>query len=227
MVIYRPDGAESAPIGSDGFPLPRGAYVPHISVTGEGSSFDRSRGNSSKLGLSGGCTVLPKDFADEVNHRFNHFSYHLRPFDTFDMWLCEVITIDSVRYDQCQRHLTALQNRQTKRAETHWEEDQATEAERIAERLPKAPRRVMHDLLAFKAGAGWVQMRWRGLANVVQATGEVSDAQRSTALDLLGVPGEVRQAATPLDLAGKTPAESLIEVAEAEIRAMETKIASE
>src|SRR5262249_39912214 len=169
MVIFRPDWAEEAPLGSDGFPLPEGAYVPHISVTGEGSSFDRSRGNSSKLGLSGGCTVLPRDFADEVNHRYNHFNYHLRPFDTFHARLCELITIESVRYDQCQRQLTVLQTRQSRRAETHWDEDQATEAERIAERLPRSPRRTMRELLGFKAGARWVQMRWQGLARVVQA----------------------------------------------------------
>src|SRR5262249_24425171 len=100
MVIYRPDGAEGAPTGFEGVPLPEGVSPPHAAVIGEGSHYDRSRGNSTKVGLSGGYTVLPKNFAAEVNLRFTHFHCHLRPFDTFDMWLCEVITIDSVRYDQ-------------------------------------------------------------------------------------------------------------------------------
>src|SRR5262249_2925879 len=90
--------------------------------------------------------------------------------------------------------------------------------------LPKAPRRTLRELLGFKAGAQWIQMRWKGLANVVTATGEVSDAQRSTALDLLGVPADVREAATPPDLAGTTAAEARLEVAQAEILAMQSKI---
>src|SRR5262249_44431315 len=92
VILYQPPPeADEAP--------PEGVSLPQVGVAGEGQGYVRSRGNSSKLGLSGGCTVLPKDFAAEVNLRYTHFNCHLRPFDTFDAWLCEVITIDSVRYD--------------------------------------------------------------------------------------------------------------------------------
>src|SRR5262249_33878398 len=73
----------------------------------------------------------------------------------------------------------------------------------------------------------WAVGRWEGLVRVVKATGKVSDAQRSTALDLLAVPHDVREAATPLDLDGKSPAQALIEVAEAEIRALNIEIDGE
>src|SRR5262249_1334807 len=152
------------------------------------------------------------------------YSGCLRPFDTYDEWLVEQITIESVRADNCQRHLVALVHEQSQRARTSWDDDRAGEAEAIALDLAQAPGEVGFRLRSFKQGAQWLRRRWEGLVNVARLPGQVSAAQRSTALDLLAIPADIREAGTPLELDGKSPAEALIEVATAEIEALQARI---
>src|SRR5262249_34452792 len=114
---------------------------------------EHTRGNALKLGLSGPGVVLPEEMAREVNLRFHEHSGCLRPFDTYDEWLVEQITIESVRADNCQRHLVALVHEQSQRAKTSWDEDRALEAESIAKRLAQEPGEALLRLLAFKQGA--------------------------------------------------------------------------
>src|SRR5262245_38941254 len=90
----------------------------------------KSSANANKLGLSGPGIVLPEQFAAEVNDRFTHWEANLRPFDLYDRWLCEQVTIESVRVDLCQRHYVALTHEQARRAKTSsWDKDQMIEVE--------------------------------------------------------------------------------------------------
>src|SRR5262249_42558709 len=148
---------------------------------------EASKKNSTRHGLTGKGIVLPEEMAEEVNARYNEFRSQWRPFDSYDDWLCEVASIESVKADCGQRHLIALKTDQARRAQTRWQADRMTEAERIAEKLIKSPGRVVLELKGFLQGAQWLILRWEGLVNVVEATGKVEDAQRQTALDLLGV----------------------------------------
>src|SRR5262249_20567222 len=113
------------------------------------------------------------------------------------------------------------------RARSRWQADRMIEAEKIAEKLPKSPGRVTRELKGFKQGAEWLILRWEGLTRVVEATGTVEDAQRQTALDLLGMPSDVRATATPLDATDRTPAEVFVAVGRAEIASLEVEIAED
>src|SRR5262249_10895680 len=101
---------------------------------------ERSKCNAADHCLSGEGLVLPEQEAAAVNDRFAQWQSSLRPFDIYDLWLYELLVIESVRIDTAQRKLTALRHEQAHRAQHSWDDDQAGEAERIAERLAPSPR---------------------------------------------------------------------------------------
>src|SRR4029077_2858160 len=73
------------------------------------------------------------------------------------------------------------------------------QADELAARLAKEPQSVARRLEATKQGAELMLNLWSGLAASLDRHRVWTDAQRSLALDLLGVRLEFRDAVTPVD----------------------------
>ncbi len=73
-----------------------------------------------------------------------------------------------------------------------WDHDRRVAVEEIGARLAKDPARVVPALRGRKQGADWLIERWEALGTILRNTGAWTDDQRRLALDLLGVPAELR-----------------------------------
>ncbi len=88
---------------------------------------------------------------------------------------------------------------QANRAALCWDEDRRVEAEEIASRLARDPARTRRRLEQNRHGCELLIDRWEALGRIVRQVGEWDDSQRSMALNLLGVPLELRAGTTAVD----------------------------
>jgi hypothetical protein len=159
----------------------------------------RSRRNALKHGLAGNGLVLPDEEQNEVLRRCAEWNSPLRPWDSFDCWLVERIAIYTLRLDRCALHESTLRTRRAQRAGDCWDADRRADAEELGARLGKRPELVCHQLKRTAHGCDWLIGRWEALVAVLEAGAAWDDAQRSLALDLLGIPTGLRTASSPLD----------------------------
>ena len=158
-----------------------------------------SRLNSCKHGLAGsGGVVAPEDRA-KVEARATALREEFRPESEFERGLVEQMAVDSVRLDRCRETYLTLREDQANRAALCWDEDQRAEAEEIAARLGRDPARTRGRLEQNRHGCELLIERWEGLKRILGGSGDWDDSQRSMALDLLGVPLELRTGTTAID----------------------------
>ncbi len=74
-----------------------------------------------------------------------------------------------------------------------WDHDRRVAVEEIGARLAKDPARVVPALRGRQQGADWLIERLEALGVILRNTGAWTDDQRRLALDLLGVPAELRE----------------------------------
>ena len=172
----------------------------------------RSRANALTHGLSGAGIVLAEAEAAEVHERSKLWAAELRPTSGRQRWLVEQAAVESLRVDRCQRHESALRAIEAGRAATSWEADRRLEAEDLGETLAKKPSKVARKLASTRQGCDWLATRWEGLAATIRVGGDWDDAAQELALDLLGIPPELRKGPTPID--GDAPARRAVAVAE-------------
>jgi hypothetical protein len=158
-----------------------------------------SRLNSCKHGLAGsGGVVAPADRA-KVEARARSLREEFQPQTEFERGLVEQMAFDSVRLDRCRETYLTLCEDHANRAALCWDEDRRAEAEDIASRLERDPARTRSRLGQTRHGCELLIGRWEGLGRILGESDEWDDAQRSMALDLLGVPLELRSGTTAVD----------------------------
>ena len=158
-----------------------------------------SRLNSCKHGLAGsGGVVAPGDRA-KVEARAKALHEEFRPESEFERGLVEQMAVDSVRLDRCRETYLVLCEDHATRATLCWDEDRRVEAEEIASRLGRDPARTRRRLEQDRHGCEFLIERWEGLGRILREGGEWDDPQRSLALNLLGVPLELRSGTTSVD----------------------------
>jgi hypothetical protein len=158
-----------------------------------------SRLNSCKHGLAGsGGVVAPADRA-KVEARALALGEEFRPESEFERSLVEQLAVDSVRLDRCRETYLTLCEDQANRAALCWDEDRRAEAEELALRLARDPARTRRRLEQDRHGCEVLIERWEGLGRIIRQVGEWDDSQRSMALDMLGVPLELRSGTTAVD----------------------------
>lgn len=144
----------------------------------------------------------PRDFTrphqegDAALRKYEEWLSSLKPWDAFENGLVEQVAVQGVRVERCQHHERALLSLNAAKAALDWDADRERDAEDLGERLATSPSRVSKQLAATKQGCDWLLLRWEGLARLLEAGGLWGDAQTSLALDLLGVPAELRVAGT-------------------------------
>ena len=106
---------------------------------------------------------------------------------------------ESIRVGRCVDAYFALCREHGRKARTQWDADRRREADDLGSRPGKSPHRVARRIEATHQGCELMLEFWRGLASSLERHKTWTDAQRSLALDLLGVHPELRDAETPAD----------------------------
>ena len=168
----------------------------------------RSRANSVKHGLAGAGIVLPPDDDDAVQRRVAEWHSSFKPFDAYEVWLLDIIAVESIRIERCHVLDRLLRQAQVRDAcGDSWDLDRLQAAQELASKLGRNPS-VASRLCTNIAGASILLSHWKALRRVL-GSGEWSEIQEAFALDLLGTPEALREGlASPLhpgesgDLAG-------------------------
>src|SRR5260370_41549208 len=100
------------------------------------------------------------------------------------------------RMGRCGKLFDILCDGYATRAQLCWDQDRRLEAEDLAARLRRDPSRNALKLQRTSQGCALMIARWQALGRILRETGTWTEAQRSLALDLLGVPPELRAGAT-------------------------------
>jgi hypothetical protein len=153
---------------------------------------ERSRANALKHGLAGAGVVLAFDDAEIVAERMETWQRDYQPRTPEDAWLFEQLVVTTVRVDRCVLEELFLRGEEVNRADLCWENERRLAAEDLASRLAKRPGPTARRLLKTKQGCDWLLDRWRALGEIVARGEEWTEPQKSLALDLLGIPLQVR-----------------------------------
>ena len=127
------------------------------------------------------------------------FRNEFRPSTFQQESLIKTLAIESVRIDRCRRAGFQLEAQLSSRAKTSWAKDRLREAEVIYAKLHKDPARYIQDLEATSHGCFVMMDRWELLQSCLIKQGEWTDAQRSIALDLRGIPLAMRNGENDVD----------------------------
>ncbi len=162
--------------------------------------------------------LTPESEAAALAARITDLEHDLQPADPLERSLVVLTARSSFQADRCYHLENAERSRLAERAALCWDDDRVREAEDLGATLHRNPSRVVSHLKATTQGCRWLIDRWQRLADVVRAEGEIKDARRSLALDLLGTPRDLR-AGAPFDEGGL---DALIALAESQIAELKT-----
>jgi hypothetical protein len=170
-------------------------------TTPEGKA--RSRANALKHGLAAETLVidgLEADFAE----RKAEWAQDIQPTTPEGHFALEAVVACTFRIEECRRNLNARFDRDLTRACLVWDLDRETEVALIASKLSKQPELVSRQLKGSKHGVELMLRTWDLLGESLDMKkGAWSDAEISTAFDLLGVPSHLRDGRAPFDPRGQ------------------------
>jgi hypothetical protein len=158
-----------------------------------------SRRNALKHGLSGAGIVLPDEEQAAIKERVEHWNSSLRPFEVIDLWLVEDVATEAVRVERCRAMEAETRAEDARRADESWDDDRRIAAEKRAAGLARRPEVVSRELATTLQGLELLLERWGALAAALEKR-DWNDAERSLALDLMGVPRALREAPTAVDV---------------------------
>ena len=162
----------------------------------------RSARNALKHGLAGLGVAVPDEMIDAIRERTEAVRDAERPANRDEEWLVERIGAEMVRIEHATiAGITEVAESARRAAET-WDEDRAEEAERLGDRLPRRPERVLPRLLRTKHGVDWLVDAWEDLDRRVARDGLLTGEIVVRACDLLGIPLDDRGGAAVLDVFG-------------------------
>jgi hypothetical protein len=165
--------------------------------TAEGKA--RACKNSLKHGLTGSGTVLVEGDEKALEDRFQAYTAEFQPESPHEFVLVAEMALDDVRMKRCGKLFDILCDGYATRAQLCWDQDRRLEAEDLAARLRHDPSRIALRLQRTAQGCALMIERWEALGRIFRETAKWSEAQRSLALDLLGVPTDLREGRTPVD----------------------------
>jgi len=186
----------------------------------------RSRANALTHGLAGSGAAVAEAFAEVAAARRDAWHAEIRPETDEAAWSLDLAVAITTRLDRCDDTHNALVGQGVARARLAWDIDRRLDAATLAEGLPRRPYYVVAGLEATRHGAELLAGAWHRLGASADARGAWSDAERSEALDLLGVPPGPRPAPTPADPpTGDDARDHLTGLARGEIRRLEALLA--
>jgi hypothetical protein len=159
----------------------------------------KSRANALKHGLAAETLVidgLQADFAE----RLAEWGQSIQPSTPEGRFALEAVVACTFRIEECRRNINARLDRDTTRACLVWDNDRDADVALIASKLAKQPELVSRQLKSSKHGVELILRTWDRLGESLDTKkGAWNDAEISTAFDLLGIPGHLRDGRAPFD----------------------------
>ncbi len=124
----------------------------------------RSRRNSYKHGLTGSGIALPEEDAAEVQERFEALEAELRPGSVLARVLVQRVALFSIRLERSARHETVYLSEKIRGSVGQFDEDRASEVDRLFAYLVAEPAAVLRRLKRMPEGierliSGWSDLR--------------------------------------------------------------------
>jgi hypothetical protein len=164
----------------------------------------RSRANALKHGMAAETLVidgLQADFAA----RLNEWEADIKPTTPEACFALEAVVACTFRIEECRRNINARLDRDMTRACLVWDLDREADVALIASKLAKQPELVSRQLKSSKHGVELILGLWDRLGESLDTKkGAWSDAELSTAFDLLGIPSQLRDGRAPFDPRGQS-----------------------
>jgi hypothetical protein len=136
--------------------------------------------------------MTPRDQA-ECDRLFENLCDTYEPETPYEEDLLRIVARERTLLGRCQNHLFGINEMTILRAEGHWDSDQTFAAQELFAKLSKAPGLIRAQLVGTPQGVALVDDCWRRLRLALDEAGSWTDDQRRMALDLLGVPLELRE----------------------------------
>ncbi len=165
--------------------------------TGPGKA--ASRRNAFKHGMAGTSTDAESFLLAEFDGRRREWADTIGPETAEANFALDRAVAASIRIERCEDALDALTVEQATCARLTWDDDRKVEAATLLGQLSKDPVLISAQLASTRLGADLLIATWDRLGESLVAKGDWSDFERSKALDLLGVPADLRDGRTPLD----------------------------
>jgi hypothetical protein len=163
----------------------------------------KSRANALKHGLAAETLVvdgLQNDFAE----RKVEWDQHIQPSTPEGRFALEAVVACTFRIEECRRSINARLERDMTRACLVWDNDHEADVALIASKLAKQPEAVSRQLKSSKHGVELILRTWDRLGESLDTKkGAWNEAELSTAFDLLGIPGHLRDGRAPFDPRGE------------------------
>ncbi len=158
----------------------------------------RSRRNGCKEGLTGAGIVLPPDAAAEVERREAAYVGVFGPRNAVERELVRQMALGAWRGKVLTMRIIQHDARRNAARFANWEQDEQLAAAELGRRLGDDPEGAVIRLRCSSAGCDWLIGRWTLLGNGLSTAEEGgpgctwTDADQALALDLLGLPAELR-----------------------------------
>jgi hypothetical protein len=158
----------------------------------------RSRSNALKHGLAAELPTLEVGLSPKFLDRRASWSAEYQPESEAAEWALDRAVAASFRIEECEQAYNGIVGTARERARLSWDQDQAIVAATIAGRLARDPVLASRELETSRAGVMQLMELWLRLLEAIVA-GAWSESDESKALDLLGVPADMRSGLTPID----------------------------
>jgi hypothetical protein len=164
----------------------------------------RSRSNALKHGMTGNGVADSE--SEAFRARRQSWAVEYRPLGMAANWQMDRLVEASLQLDRCGTALNQTLAEHRGRAFHSWDSDRRIEAAQISNGLARKPGWTTRKLQTSWHGAELLVEIWERLGQALEAAGDWSESERSTALDLLGLPPLLRAGRTPLDAPAGTDA---------------------
>ncbi len=145
----------------------------------------------------GAWQIPPLEEGFAASERALEWNSSLKPWDAFDVFLVDQASAQAIRIERSQHQEGVVRHLHASRARHRWDDERSLAAEELGAKLPKNPAKVARRLEHTRHGCEWLASRWEGLSRVLEAKGDWDEAQQGLALDLLGMPAELRNGRNP------------------------------
>jgi hypothetical protein len=159
----------------------------------------RSRGNAFKHGLAGEGIVADPATSAAIEERKMEWASGYPTLTPEGDWTFHKLISSSFQIDRAEASMDVHKREFAARAEHAWDEDHRLEAEIVAARMARNPGLALRTLEANRHGAELLIDRWNRLGNALDTAGDWNEVEREHALDLLGIPADLRRGGTPVD----------------------------
>jgi hypothetical protein len=175
----------------------RNALLSTGPTTPEGKA--RSRANALKHGLAADTLVIDSIEADFAERKAE-WEQTYKPTTAEGRFALEAVVACTFRIEECRRNINSRLDIDITRACLVWDVDREAAVAVVASRVARQPELVSRQLKCSKHGVELILRLWDLLGESLDTKkGAWSEAEISTAFDLLGFPSHLRDGRAPFD----------------------------